>query len=622
MDASAAQQRPDAAPTEGTASSAGMYLLVENRWLVLVLGLTLLAYAGTFGFQFVSDDDFQIVNNRFVTSWQYVPRFFTEHAWSHSDPNAQGNYYRPIALLWLFANHLLFGLNPSWWHVTTVLLHLAATTMVYVLIARIVNDRLTAGFAALIFGLHPVHIEAVAWVSGFTEPLLAVLFITAFLFYLNGRQMRNAGLNRGWLALSLISYALALLTKETAIILPVFIAAYEWIFVEETDGVAGSERNRIAVSLKFYGRTAKTALVRVVPFLAMTVVYLVARAIVLKGLSHAARSVSLSTAFLTWPSMLWFYIKHLVWPVRLSGFYDTPFVRTPGFYTFIFPTAAVASVVAGLWLSARRSTKATRRAIGFAAALMVLPILPLLNLSIFREGELVHDRYLYLPSIGFSMLLAMGIARVRSGQRKLFDQPALQVLAAIVLTGALGLATALQHVNWASDILLYQHSLSVAPNNNIAANNLANELSRRGLYDDAIAIYQQAAERSPNEWAVVYNLGCNYYLLGKYEEARSHLMRGVEMRPAEPKQYLTLAATLEQLNRLADAERAIRRGLEFQPDGSGFHFELGDILNAQGRLREALDEFRAEVGYNPDGAKARARVADIEARLAQAGPRN
>lgn len=612
MDASIAQERPNAGATRNS-STAAIQLLAEHRWLLLVLGLTLLAYAGTFGFQFVSDDDFQIINNRFVTSWQYVPRFFTEHAWSHSDPKAQGNYYRPIALLWLFANHLLFGLNPSWWHVTTVLAHLAATTMVYVLITRLVNDRLTAGFAALIFGLHPAHIEAVAWVSGFTEPLLAVFFIAAFLFYLKGREGR--GRHLGWLALSLGSYSLALLTKETAIVLPALIAAFEWIFAE--DRSRSRDQNKLASSLKFYWLTGRAALVCVLPFLALTVGYLIARTIILKGLSHAARTVSVSTAFFTWPSMLWFYIKHLVWPVGLSGFYDAAFVKSPDVVGFMLPAAAVAIVGAGVWLTARRSIKSTRLAIGFAVALMLLPIIPALNLSIFREGELVHDRYLYLPSIGFSMLVAMGIARLRSGELKLFGRPALQVVAAIALTAALGLATALQQVNWASDLLLYRHSLSVSPNNNVAANNLANELSRRGLYDEAISIYQQVAKRSPNEWAVAYNLGCNYYLLGKYEEARSNLVRAIEMRPAEPNQYLTLAVTLDQLNNLADAELIIRKGLEIQPDGSGFHLELGDILTAQGRLREALDEFKTEVGYNPDSVKARERLAEIEARLAQ-----
>ena len=599
------------APNKEALASKTRTMLVEHRWLLAVLALTFLAYAGTLRFEFVSDDDTQIVETQFIKSWQNVPRFFTGHAWSHFYPNSLGNYYRPIALLWLFLNHLLFGLNPLWRHLTTLLAHLIATVMVYVLVDRILKERVTAGFAALVFGLHPVHIEAVAWVSGFTEPLLAILFISSFLFYLRSKSDPNRW-RRKWLALSLVFYTLALLTKETAIILPAFVCAYEVIFD------ARRERSVLTESgLRGFARSARAAVVCVIPYLAVTVVYLLTRAVMLKGLSHPLNKLSPATFLLTWPSVIWFYARQLIWPVGLSGYYDTPYVVKPGFSDFVLPLLAVASIAGALGMAAKRSTKKLRRVIGFAAVLLVLPILPLLNLSVFREAEIVHDRYLYIPSIGFSILVALALARLGLGQSKLFGRPALQVVLVIALTGALGFATASQHIHWASNLVLYHHSLSVAPNNDVAANDLANELSKRGFYDDAIALYQQVLARDPNHWAATYDLGCNYYLQGKHEAALAYLIRGIEMRPAEPKQYLTLAVTLEEMNRPNDAESAIRQAIAIQPQGMNFNYELGDLLKAQGKLRAALDAYKAEAAYNPGNRKAVEHVAEIEAQLAQ-----
>jgi tetratricopeptide (TPR) repeat protein len=288
----------------------------------------------------------------------------------------------------------------------------------------------------------------------------------------------------------------------------------------------------------------------------------------------------------------------------------------------VLPLFAITSIAVALGMAAIQSTKEHRRVIGFAVAWLVLPILPLLNLSVFRQAEMVHDRYLYMPSIGFSILVALALVRLGTGQSKLFGRPALQVVLVVALTGALGFATASQHIHWASNLVLYHHSLSIAPNNDVAANDLANELSKRGFYDDAIALYQQVLARDPSHWAATYDLGCNYYLQGKYEAALPYLIRGVEMRPAEPKQYLTLAVTLEEMNRLNDAERAIRRAIEIQPQGLGFNYELGDLLKAQGKLHAALDAYKTEAAYNPEHKKAVEQVAEIEARLAQGDPSN
>src|SRR5919109_2726788 len=132
--------------------------LATKVLLFFVLAATFLVYAGTLQFDFVYDDLGQIVSNPAVQSWKYFPLFFRANVWMQQLP--VGNYYRPVFLAWLLINHTIFGLHPALWHLTTVLAHVAVTALVFAMSLRLTRDRRIALVAALLFGLHPVHLEA------------------------------------------------------------------------------------------------------------------------------------------------------------------------------------------------------------------------------------------------------------------------------------------------------------------------------------------------------------------------------------------------------------------------------------------------------------------------------
>src|SRR5574340_2500 len=206
--------------------------LLDRRGVLpaFACGLTFLLYIGALRFGFVYADRIQILDNPMLRSWSFLPRYFTSHVWAF-DPSLPANYWRPLFLLWLLINRTLFGYAPLGWHFTALALHLGVTGLVYALAHKLTADRLSATLAALLFGVHPVLIETVAWVSGATDSLLALFLLPAFLLYLAARPLGARRTQRR--AASLAFFALSLLVKETAAVLPLLIFAYAWIHPHE-----------------------------------------------------------------------------------------------------------------------------------------------------------------------------------------------------------------------------------------------------------------------------------------------------------------------------------------------------------------------------------------------------
>jgi tetratricopeptide (TPR) repeat protein len=555
---------------------------------LLVLAATFIAYVGTLQFEFVYDDLGQIVNNPVVHSWRYLPWYFHSNVWMQQ--YAVGNYYRPLFLFWLLLNYTLFGLHPLFWHLTTVLAHLAATGMVYLLARRLTSGQVTAAIAALFFGVHPIHLEAVAWISGVTEPLLATLLLPAFLCYLNHRER---GRERPWLLLSLLLFALALLTKETAVVLPALLFAYEWIYVRE----AGQP----------YTRRLASSLRSIAPYLVLLVPYLLARANALQGLAHQLVNISPRIAFLSIPSVLWFYVKKLVFPVPLSAFYDMPYITHFSWQHFWGPLLGVlgAALIVGMWWWRSRS-----RLVAFAAAWLVLPLLPLLDLRVLPQGDFVHDRYLYLPSIGFSILLALALRKLEWGRRKLLGRPAVEVAGALVLALLLAVGTVVQSVPWANELLLFYHGMAIAPINDLPSNLLGNALVRRGMYAEGIKIYRIVLARDPTFWFANYRMGYAQYMLGHYSEAELYLGRAVAVHPL-PEELYYLGLTRLNLGRLEEASADLQQALRAAPGSPGYNYALGLVLKKQGKLEAARQHFQAELAKNPHDAAARRELEEL-----------
>lgn len=546
------------------------------RLLLLALVVTALAYLGTLRFSFVYDDGPQIINNPTLNSWSYLPHLFTEHSWKFLFPDWAGNYYRPLFMTWLLINRKLFGFYEPAWHATTVLIHLLATWMSFVVARQLLRNATLAGFVAVLFGLHPIHVEGVAWVSGVTEPLMALFALAAFWAWIKSEREPNHRIL--YQALSVVFYAAACLSKETALLLPIVVVAHDILRGQYERTVNGLLR----------------ATLHAWPLWIAAVTYLAARAIVLRGLVHSTNE-PLAGVLLTIPTIFWGYMRRLVWPVNLSVYYDTPPVTSPLDVRFWLPFAFMIVVAVFVWRIGTRS-----RLAGLAFVWIFVFLAPaFLGIPAFQRGEWIHDRYLYLPSFGFCLLLVQIISQF-SSERELFGMPAVQIATVLLLSAFMALGTTFEALPWTNDFTLFLHATRLQPNNAHAQSHLASEFYRRGDVEDAELRYQQSIRLDPTNWKNRLAYGLMLFYTGQFEKSDQQLQESLAIQARDSNTYFYQGMDRFNLGNFVGAEQAFREALKTSPKRTRYHFWLGFSLERQGRLEEARTEYQTELSEHPD----------------------
>jgi tetratricopeptide (TPR) repeat protein len=551
--------------------------------LVAVLSLTAAAYIGTVRFGFVYDDEGQILGNAYIQFWRHVPRYFISQVWSHIFPQLGGNFYRPFFLLWLRVNDACFGLNPKGWHAAALGLHLIATLLVYFIFRKLTANPSLAAMGALIFGLHPIHAEVVAWVSGATESLLAVFFLAGFLAYLKSRDGDSAI----WMTVSCIFFALSVFSKETGIVLPTLVFGHAWIYGAPNSQAAESLTRRML-------RAVRVSL----PYAPVALFYLFARVLVLRGMGHPSNPSSWRTIVFTMPSMMAFYLKKWFLPIRLTEFYDMPYWSGWNFWHVFLPALAVLACAAVLWLSRRWLGT---RDLAFGALWVIVPLLPVMDVAVFPVDDTVHDRYFYLPSVGASLIVALVIDRL-TRSKAVAAKPRLlpaYILTFLVLGGSLAALTSHESSFWVNDITMFGRAHTLAPKNPIARNNFAVELAALGDNDAARSIFEQAISVDSRDWAAYFNLGRISYQERKYPEAEKWLLQANALNHTAPDVYIDLGLVQLRTNRVPEALASMRRAVELRPNDPTYLFAYGVVLAQSGDCTAARAQFREALDIRP-----------------------
>jgi tetratricopeptide (TPR) repeat protein len=348
----------------------------------------------------------------------------------------------------------------------------------------------------------------------------------------------------------------------------------------------------------------------VAPYFVLIAIYLPARWHALGGFATLHFDWTTIEMIRTWPIVLCFYFRQLLWPFQYTIFPHLDLVTSWSSARFFLPLAAVIVIGLGLaWIS-RQSLRAA-----FCILLLLLTLAPVLNLWAFPKDDFLHDRYIYLPSAGLCLLAALGLRRLGPKHSRL------QTGLALSLAGFLAVLTVRASPIWHDNFTMLTHAVQVAPASSTARLFLAGAFSEEGRSAEALPILKEALAaaltRGQEAYQFYLNIASCYESLGEYEEAAQYLEDAITQWPDKPGAYIALAIVNVRRNRLDEAEADVRRELLVQKGHSTpreYHYSLGRILEAKGNWQGALAEYDAELRAYPDAESAAVHAATLRSR--------
>ncbi len=556
-------------------------IFTESRALFLIIAATVMVYANSLSGAFVFDDTPQIVENAALREWGNILRAFTTDVWSFRRAlatNVALPYYRPLFTVYLTINYQLFGLWEPGWHLASLAVHVTATVLVYYLLKRLSGNQLLSLLGALIFGVHPAHVESVSWISGIPDPLSALFFIPSLIWYVRFREEGE----RKWLVASIVAFGLSLFCKETPLVLPLVFIAWEFI---------NQRGNRGA-------RVLAEATPHLIPYALVAAGYLALRFAILGRLSwrHPFSAPVSDAAFLmTVPYVVVDYLRHLVAPFYLSLIYGATFVTT-----LVEPRLLLSLVLLlGLGYFAWHYRKRLSPQVWLAIALTLAPLLPVLNLKVFHHEYIIQDRYLYLPSIGFCYLVALALAPLA---RK---RVSLAATIGVLIIVAFGASTILQNRVWQNSVALWRRAVNHSPNSRTTHYNLGLAYLGFKQYDAAQTEMLEARRLDPEKAEVYNNLALAEAGLGKSDAAVADLATAIRLDPRLLEAHNNLGAVLFDKGEYVGSKREFSLVLERDPSTIATRFNLARTLAAMRDHSEAIKEFEMVLTKEPNDVAAR-----------------
>src|SRR5437899_58399 len=533
-------------------------LELQHAVIPLVIAFsTFAAFLPTLQNQFVSwDDDKNFLENPHYRGlgWTHLRWMWTTHL----------GHYIPLTWMTLGLDYLLWGMHPLGYHLTNLLLH-AADAVVFVFVVRRLLTRalpspsehgyalaVSSGVAALVFAIHPLRVESVAWVTERRDVLSGLFYLVAILLYL--RACERGARGRGWYWLSVAVFGCALLSKSMVVNLPIVLLILDVYPLRRLGGAVG-----------WWSEPARRVYVEKIPFVLLAAA---ASAVALMAqLSHntMVSVVQLSALGRLALSVygLSFYLWKTVAPVNLSPLYELPPTVNPWAPPFLLSYGLVVAITA-LVLALRRPLP------GLLAAWVAYVVVLLPVLGIFQSGpQIAADRYTYLASLGWAILVSAGVLSHWRRRPFLFTG-----LAACVLFG-LGILTWNQVQVWRDSEKLWTHALATYPKSSIAENNLGNVRADQSKLAEAIEHYRQALDIKPDYADAHNDWGMALARQGKPAEAVEHYRRALEIKPDFAKAASNLGLALAQQGKLAEVVEHSRRAKDAGPSRKGKKVEEG-----------------------------------------------
>lgn len=510
---------------------------IEKKWLACVVLAFLVAasYANSLFNPFMWDDIVLVPENPLIKEGiKGILTAFNPAGWGgRVDTWAFQGFYRPFHTIHSLLDYSVWGLNPFGYHLSNTVLHFINTVLLYTLARRITGDAVAAFIGASIFAVHPVHTESVTFISA--RPDLEAMFflMLSFHIYLSLKGLEGARLYAAKAA-SLVLFLFALLSKEMALTLPLLLTAYAFIFEEK-----GGRIKRVA------------------PYYVLLAGYFVFRVFALSAFTsqHKIWAGPVTLAFTAAAAVL-DYTRLLVFPWPLKAYYSIVWYKLGVKVLLAFSLMLGAGGLA-LWLLIKK-----KKAAAFFLIWTFMAMLPVLNIGGLGEFA-IAERYLYIPSIGYSVFLA-GVIAYLLKMRGAAAKTALYATVALVI--AFSFLTAKRNTVWADDLTFYAEMVKGAPGSPLPHRNLYKAYYRRGQLEPAADSLARAVMLAPGNHELRFELGSLYMKMKRFSAAAESLERAVELKEDYSEAYNSLGIAYAELGAFDAADYAFRKALEARPD--------------------------------------------------------
>ncbi len=614
--------------------------ILRSRYVLpsLVFLIPLLIYSITLTGAFVYDDNVQIIDNPWIRDAGKIPALFASSTMSFLN-GRPSNTYRPVFYLVYMAEYFAFGLRPWAWHLVNVVLHAMNAVAVFTLASLFLTKkerptpgqnttrpgRLVAPFiAALVFALHPINSEVVAWVGAIPELVFTLMVLSSFILYLLADRTR--GRAALYYAASVAAFSVALLSKETAMALIIIIPLYEF--------------TRLGFKAM---RRWKVYLYYLIP----AILYMAMRTYALGGMTQMRLiNMSFYEGLLNVLPLVARYLGKLIVPVGLSVIYSFEPVHSALSPMFITGLLAAAVFGALIYLFGKKKSAI------FFLLWILIPLLPVLYMPILSVGGFA-DRYLYLSTVGFASCIGLLIFRFYEGNVRKKGHQTIYLAAVILILLLYSTGSIKRAFVWRSDYSLWSDAVIKSPSSPNALYNLGWVLQGRaeaGDLDRALKLYEDAIRIKPDKEDAHYNAALIYEEKGDHRMALKHYMISLRLRPAsmtyyniamiyqsagqrreainfynqaidkDPKNedaHYNLAWTYQEIGDYANAIVHYRAVLRLAPRSADAHYNMGIIYEDRGMDEDALNEFKKALASDPAYGPARDKVREILGRRRQ-----
>jgi Tfp pilus assembly protein PilF len=523
---------------------------------LLLAALTLAVYAQVASFEFISFDDPGYVGDN-----PHVLNGLTREdvLWAFTT-TSQANWH-PLTWLSLQLDAQLAGPSPRAFHTTNALLHVVNVVLLFLLFSRLTSSTWRSALVAVLFAVHPLHVESIAWVAERKDVLCTAFGLLACLLWIDKR--------RAW---AVVAYAASLLAKPMLVSLPILLLLLDLWPLRRPE----SWKRLIAEKIPFFALAAASCLVTV---------FVQSQGGATRALKHFPPMTRAANAAVT--SVM--YLVKAVWPSGLAVFYPYPYDGIAA-WKVIGALAVLAGVTAGV---IRLRSQAPYLLVGWVWYLVTLvPVIGIIQVG----SQAMADRYTYVPLIGPFAALAFALpARPK------------RLAAALASTAVAALAVLAfrQAGYWRDSVTLFTRTLAVTKENAMAHNSLAKALFERGQLDRAVEECAEAVRIAPGMGDAQSNLVRGLLAQGKTAEAAAKTQEALRDRPDDSRTHVNAGLIARYQGRDDLAVSSFRQALRLDPSDEEAHLNLGAVLADLGKRDEAAAEFEAAARLRPGDVRAR-----------------